>query len=453
MKNLTLIFLVSLFLLPNLLQADNEVISAKCQEIYRTCFQEKLKEIWSAWDWWNAGQLMLSNEEWDKKQGDLIFEMLACDEVAAACVTDSISDTEGFLSKLESTPDIKWEIADPMKEGIDATTLNKAIEEAKNINQLRSFLVAKNGKLVIEEYFDLKGDPRPQRIQSATKSITSLLIGIAIDKGFIDSEAEAIKSYFPEYFAEYPDEEKENITIQQLLTMSSRLNFVDNSAWSKYENTKSWSEPGAYKAYWFADNARDQALGYELVKSDDDQVMLYSTPACDLLTTVIRRSTGMTSKDFADKYLFSPLGIKNYLWIHDSAFNYHGGFTIFLRPRALARIGQMVLDGGRVKDQQIVSQSWLDTSFRVYVPEFVTMDTIPTTVDYGYLWYVGSIKGYKYRFAWGYGGQFIFMIPEANTLVVTTAYPEPDGQTHWDKSQQIIKSLMRTVIEALPKKR
>ena len=452
MKRIVFIPLIALFFPPNLLVADNDVFSAKCREDYSACFSERLEEIFDIVDWWNAGRLMLSNEEWDKKQGDMVFDLLACDEIAAACATNSTPDENKFHSKLKETQDVEWETSDPKKEGFNVTALNKALEKAKSVNQLRSLLIAKNGKLVIEEYYDLKDDPRPQRTQSITKSITSLLIGIAIDKRFIESESIAIKPYFLDYFTKHPNEEKEKITVKQLLTMSSRLNFADNILGSKYKKTKSWNEPGAYRAYWRADNARDLALSYNLVESDDEKVVLYSTPACDLLTTVLRESAGMTSKEFADKYLFGPLGIKNYLWTHDSSFNYRGGFTIFLRPRAIARIGQMLLDRGNHKGQQIVSQKWLDKSFNVFVENFVSLDDVPLNVDYGYLWYLGSLNSYQYRFAWGYGGQFIFIIPDANTLVVTTAFPEPDGLTHWNKSQQIIRDLIGNIIEALPKK-
>jgi len=314
---------------------------------------------------------------------------------------------------------------------------------------MRSFLVVRNGKLVVEEYFERENDPRPQQIKSITKSITSLLIGIAIDKQFITSESVEIKPYFPEYFSTHHDSRKEKITIEQLLTMRSGINFADTAKYSKYENTKSWDEPGAYRAYWRTDNALDLALNYDMVESDDQEIILYSTPAIDLLSTVLERSTGMTTKEFADENLFGPLGITNYTWAHDSAFHYIGGFTIFIRPRSLARVGQLLLQDGKFNNQQIVSKSWIDQSSTVAIPDFVTMETLPATFDYGYLWYLGKFKGFDVKFAWGWGGQFLVLIPEANTLIVTTAWPDPDGVTHWNKSQEIWKKIISNVIESL----
>ncbi len=453
MKQCILIPLIALFLPPNFLKADNEVISDKCQKVYKTCSKQRFEELFSAWDspWFDHG-LTISHEEWVTKTEGIVFQIVACDEVAAACERDRTPDIQRYLDQYFSLPEVEWELTTPKEAGLNSTALQKAISEASKITHLRSLLVASNGKLVVEEYYNRKNDPRPQHVQSVTKSITSLLIGIAIDKGFINSEKEVIKPYFPEYFSKPHDKRKEKITIQQLLTMSSRLNFVDHAVYTNLENIKSWDVPSRRKAYWFADNYLDRALEYDLVESDDDQVVLYNTPACNLLTTILRRSTNMTTKEFADQYLFGPLGIKNYVWFHDSAFNYAGGHTLGIRPRAMARIGQMILDGGKYKGEQIISQGWLKKSFAVSVPEFVDMVDAPQKVDYGYLWWLGEFNNYKYQFAWGWGGQFIFLIPDANTLVITTAYPDPDGPTHWRKSQNIVKNILLNVIKALPNK-
>lgn len=439
-------------LFPNLLRADNEAQSAKCQEAYKTCSKQGFVEIFSLWDVWNSGSLNITHDEWITKQLEKHFQVFACDEVATACESNRAPNTQHFLEQYTILPEVEWEQVAPKESGLNSAVLEKVIVEATKIANLRSLLVTTNGKLVVEEYYNRKEDPRPQHLQSVTKSITSLLIGIAIDKGFIKSENEVIKPYFPEYFSKPHDERKEKITIQQLLTMASRLNFVDNPDYTTYKNINSWWDSGRWEEYWYSDNYLDRPLEDDLVESDDDQVAIYSTPACNLLTTILRKSTNMTTKEFADQYLFGPVGIKNYAWIHDSENNYIGGHTLFLRPRALAKIGQLILDGGKFEDQQIVSQDWLNKSFSVSVPEWVNMVDVPQKVDYGYLWWLGEYNNYKYHFAWGHGGQFLFLIPDANTLIVTTAYPDPDGTTHWEKSQRIIKNIMHNVINALPEK-
>ncbi len=438
--------LVSFSLWLNLSLASDD----ECKAEYQSCVKTNFDKHWVHWDDREAGRIILSHDEFDSKHIDNQFDILACDEVTLACEANREPDFKKYLEDQKSFPEADWLMSTPEKQGLDERKLKKAISAAARIPNFRSILVVKNGKLIAEEYYARKEDPRPQHVQSITKSITSLLIGIAIDQGVIKSEKELIKPFFPEYFSKPHDKRKEKITIEGLLTMSSRLNFADSPYYSEYENTASWHDPGAWRAYWAADNFLDRALNTDLVETDDEIAGIYNTPACNLLTTVLKRSANMNSKEFADKYLFGPLGIKNYMWHHDSDYNYVGGHTIFLRPRDLAKIGQMILDDGKYQGRQIVSEEWLKKSFHPTVTEFAKTDDGRTVFDYGYLWWLGEHKGYQYQFAWGFGGQLLFMIPDANTLVVTTAYPDPTGHTAWLRFQKIIKKVMHRMIDALP---
>ena len=442
-----IIILITIIAWPGISSANGDI----CRSKYQSCVKSKLDESWSLWDDWGSGRLNVSYDELDTRHINIQFDLIACDEITNACKSNREPNFEEFLENHQSLPETDWIVSNPEAEGLDKNKLQETIATAEDISNFRSILIAKNGKLVAEKYFNRKDDPRPQHVQSITKSITSLLIGIAIDKGFIKSEKEVIKPYFPEFFSKPHDKRKQNITIEQLLTMTSRLNFADSPYYSNYENTRHWQEPGAWKAYWYDDNYYDRALNIDLVETDDEIAMIYNTPACNLLTTILKKSTNMTSKEFADMHLFGPLGIKNYFWHHDSNYNYVGGHTIFIRPRDLAKIGQMILDGGKHNERKIVSEDWLQKSFNPYVSDHLTTDDGETVFDYGYLWWLGKYQGYKYQFGWGHGGQFLFMVPDANTFVVTTANPDPSGLTHWERSQTIIKEIMHNVIESLPK--
>ncbi len=446
LAKLCFVFLISTSIYINTTSANEE----ECRLNYTSCVTNNFDALFALWDEWYTGQLNLSFDEFDTKDIDYEFKIFACDDITFACKENREPDFERLLKHQLSFPDAYWQLSTPNEVGLNEAKLQSAVATASAIHGFRSILVVKNGKLVAEEYFARKNDPRPHHVQSITKSITSLLIGIAIDKGVIKSEKEVIKPYFPEYFSKSHDERKQSITIEQLLTMTSRLNFADSPAHSPYENTRHWQEPGSWKAYWYADNFYDRALNVDLVETDDEIAMIYNTPACNLLTSVLKKSANMNTKEFADMYFFGPLGIKNYNWHHDSNYNYVGGHTIFIRPRDLARIGQMILDGGKYQGRQIVSASWLEKSFSPYVSEFVKTDDGETGFDYGYLWWLGEYQGYKYQFAWGHGGQFLFLIPHANTLVVTTAYPDTTGLAHWERSQKIIKGVMFKIIDALP---
>lgn len=449
-KVVTLLFVVFSVCVFSLWMNSSFADDEKCIAEYQSCVKTNFDKHWKHWDDRESGQIVLQHDAFDSKHIDNQFDIFACDEVTLACNAGRAPDFKKFLERRATFPDADWLASKPESEAIDVAKLEQALKTAGGITNFRSILVAKNGKLITEQYFKRKDDPRPQHVQSITKSITSLLIGIAIDQGVIESEKEVIKPYFPEYFSKPHDKRKEKITIEGLLTMSSRLNFADSPYYSKYENTASWHDPGSWRAYWAADNFLDRALNTNFVETDDEIAGIYNTPACNLLTTVLKRSANMNSKEFADKYLFGPLGIKNYVWHHDSDYNYVGGHMIFIRPRDLARIGQMILDGGIYQGRQIVSEQWLAKSFQPTVSKFTTTDDGKTSFDYGYLWWLGEHQGYDYQFGWGFGGQFLFLIPDANTLVVTTAYPDPTGHTHWLRSQKIIKEVMHTVIEALP---
>ncbi len=419
-----------------------------CRSEYKSCVKNNFDTHWEHWD---TAHVNMSHDEFDTIHINNQNSILACDEVTLACKENRKPDFKNYLERIHSYPEASWVESKPEDEGFDNKKLQKAVSTAASINNFRSILVVKNGKLVTEEYYSRKDDPRPQHVQSITKSITSLLIGIAIDQGMIKSEKLEIKPYFPEFFSKPHDERKQKITIEQLLAMSSRLNFADSSVYSTYDNTASWDDPGAWRAYWYSDNYYDDALHADLIESDKEVAALYNTPACNLLTSVLKKSTNMTTKEFSDKYLFGPLGIKNYHWFHDSNYNYIGGHTLFIRPRDLARIGQMILDGGSYDGQQIVSKKWLDKSFTPFVSNFTITDDGKTALDYGYLWWLGEYGGYNYQFGWGFGGQFLFMVPKANTLVVTTAYPDTDATSHWERSQKIIQEVMFGIIDSLPK--
>ncbi len=142
----------------------------------------------------------------------------------------------------------------------------------------------------------------------------------------------------------------------------------------------------------------------------------------------------MTTHEYAEKYLFAPLGIENYLWMHDSAENYYGGFSLFLRPRALARIGQMVLDGGVYKGKRIVSKQWLDKSlFRSF--------SLGGEEDwgYGYLWWQSRVGEHQMISAFGYGGQKISLVPDLDLMVVTTS--DSDFCSHKESEDQFYATM------------
>lgn len=285
------------------------------------------------------------------------------------------------------------ELSTPGLENIDETVLGNVYSDFYDQNKyptIRSLLVLKNGKLISEAYFKDNLDlTKPHALQSATKSITSILFGIAIDKGFISSTQATVKDFFPDYVTG----EKGNITIAQLLSMSAGINFNNETDTEEMINQ--------------ADNSIKYALSFDL-KFTPGTGWLYCDGNNQVVSGIIAKATGMTLEDFGKKYLFDPLGIKNYRWEkHDDNTTY-GAVGLWLTPRSMAKIGLMILNKGLYNNQRIVSEGWILKSTVMQNP----------VKEYGFNWAIFLNYGF---YASGSGGQKIYVFPQKNLVIVTTA--------------------------------
>lgn len=279
------------------------------------------------------------------KLGELDYQFVHCQDQQSQCKNSE----KNRWKKIYDTPDISLETADPSKHGLSESDIDKIKDNINDLPNLKSLLVLRNGKLIYEKHDDSEKEVKPHHVWSITKSMISLLVGIAIDDGYLESEELLIKPYFLDCYSMNHDVRKDKITIKHALAMTTTLNFTDNNNWSYDGNF--------FAQFMRDDNARDWILDREMfLTSEAGEQWFYGAPNADLLSTIISAAAGMTTREYAEKYLFVPLGINNYLWMHDSAENYYDGFSLFLRPRALARIGQMVLDGGVYQGKRIVSK-------------------------------------------------------------------------------------------------
>lgn len=279
--------------------------------------------------------------------------------------------------------------------------LKSTMEQAESIESLRSILIQKDGNLVGEEYFRNASPDHPYNIKSASKSIITLLVGIAVDKGDMAID-NTLGDYFPDYFESNPDPKKESVTIRNLLSMQSGLettSFYNYGAWVISDD---WAE-------FQLDQPFEEEPGGKMV---------YSTGTSHLLSIILTKATGMSTKAFAEKYLFDPLTIQVGGWDRDPQGYYMGGNNLALTPEALLKIGQLMLNGGTWKGEQIVSKEWVRDSFQTYTRSNFN------PYDYGYMWWNRPVGGYDVYFAWGFGGQYIFIIPDLNSVTVMTSFLE-----------------------------
>lgn len=270
---------------------------------------------------------------------------------------------------------------------------------ANMYGRINSFLLVKNGKLICEEYFYGYSAKDLHQIESSTKSITSLLIGIAKDKGMVDDIHEPLYQIFPTYSqlktGEYP-----KITIAHLLSMTSGYS-------NEYEP-------------WKNHNRIDFSLKRKLVEPVGEK-FIYDGGNTEILGAVIKSKTGMYADVFANKYLFKPIGIERYDWsvFKQDSFPCLGG-SLELLPRDMAKIGWLVLNNGKFGNQQVISKKWIQESTTPKTQTHIPGD------DYAFHWWNITLNSgpAKYKTIWanGMGSQFIYIFPELNVVIVTTGH-------------------------------
>ena len=242
-------------------------------------------------------------------------------------------------------------------------------------------------------------------VYSCTKSILSALIGIAIDKGIISPVEDPVCSYLPELSAQLNDS-KRQITIADLLTMTSGLEWEEFD--KPYWEMKKSADPVKFTF--------DKPLNHE-----PGAVFTYNSGGSHVLAVLLQQASGMNVSDFAIKYLFQPLGIEQFKW-NDILGTPEGGTGLQLHLTDLAVFGDLYLNKGSYRGQQIVSEAWTQESTKVH--HKALMHYKPNIFGaYGYHWWVSPARKespLEYYFALGFGGQYLFVIPSLSIVAAVT---------------------------------
>jgi CubicO group peptidase (beta-lactamase class C family) len=283
--------------------------------------------------------------------------------------------------------------------------LDGSFSDAELINNLTSLVVYQNGSLVKQVFRKTVNESTPQDIRSVTKSVTSLLIGIAIDKGFIQSVEQSVTDFSIHSLDSVPSI-LSKIKISHLLSMTSGFKSDELSSVYYYNN---WIQSNNQIQYLF-----DMPLSYEPGKQ-----FSYNSAAFHLLSIILSHASNMQTSDFAKKYLSEPLGMEERTWEKDHQGFNNGSAGLELSPNEMVKIGQLILNHGKYNGKQIVSSRWVDQMITTHVS---TNGTQPYGTGYGYGWWTGETLLHKYVFANGYGGQFIVIVPDLNLIVAATNY-------------------------------
>jgi CubicO group peptidase (beta-lactamase class C family) len=295
--------------------------------------------------------------------------------------------------------------------------LSNAAMAARELPQLHSLLVSRRGELVLEHYAPKITASRLANIKSASKSIISVLVGIAIGRGLIRGVDEPIATYLPQ-LARAPAA-KRAITIEDLLTMRSGLESTSGGNYGPWVRSRNW-------------------VRYVLdrpVVAEPGTSMEYSTGTSHLLSAILTRATKMSTWQFAQERLARPLGISLAQWPRDPQGIYLGGNEMLMTPRQMVAFGEMFLNRGAVKGRQVLSPAWVDDSCR---PR--TRSRWDLSREYGYGWWIQDVGGHRACFAWGHGGQYIFTFRDLDLVVVvtsTTAASE-EGYEYRDRLLRVV---------------
>jgi CubicO group peptidase (beta-lactamase class C family) len=305
--------------------------------------------------------------------------------------------------------------------GLDRALLDTAYAQAARLPRLRSLLVARDGEILAERYFRGATAERAANVKSVSKSIVSALVGIAVAEGHLRGPEQPVAPFFPEHLARDPDPRKRAITIGNLLSMQSGLERTSGPGYGAWVTSRDWVR---------------HALARPMVE-DPGGRMLYSTGNTHLLSAILTEATGRSTWAYARDVLAEPLGVRLPRWPTDPQGIYFGGNEMRLTPRAMVRFGELYRNGGRYGGRQVVPEAWVRASLTPRTRSPWSGD------EYGYGWFLSTAGGHPMFYAWGYGGQFIFVVPELRLTVVTTSDPDlPREGDHLDEIRRILRTLI-----------
>jgi CubicO group peptidase (beta-lactamase class C family) len=274
----------------------------------------------------------------------------------------------------------------------------QVLAAAKDLPRLHSLIVSRNGAVVFERYFNGTRAARPANVKSVSKSIVSALVGVAIDRRLIAGTDAPIVGWFPELKSDQ-EAVKRTITVEDLLTMRSGLESTSNRNYGAWVQSRNWVQ---------------HALRRPLISAPGTS-MQYSTGNSHLLSAILTTATRSSTWRFANDTLGKPLGFNFPQWPQDPQGIYFGGNDMLMTPRQMLAFGELYLNKGRAGSTQVVPASWIERSL-------VPRGRSPISgTEYGYGWWIREMGGHRAYYAWGFGGQYIFVVPDLELVVVTTS--------------------------------
>jgi CubicO group peptidase (beta-lactamase class C family) len=340
-----------------------------------------------------------------------------------------------------------WPVSTPAEQGLDPKLVAKLYLDAAKLQTLFGLLVVKNGYLIAEKYFNEGSIEQLSGRQSATKSFTSALVGIALDQGYLSSVDQKMIEFFPEFAGQINDPRKEQITIRDLLQM--RAGYPDELRTPPYFDILFLSD----NWHWLP-----HLVDFPLV-SDPGTEFNYSNLTSHLLGVIVARACDTVLKSYGQEHLFSPINEEVGDWTTD-ADNYNLGCTeIYVTARDMAKFGLLYLNDGVYEGKRVISADWVRDSLNRYSENIKVGEWLTSRygyfrdLGYGYQWWSGRAGKHHFNYAAGHGGNYIVLLHELDMIIVTTADPLHDL---WEgdpwKYEGAINNVVGRFIKSLPRK-
>ena len=345
-------------------------------------------------------------------------------EIANNIEANAIETTNTFENQLVAEaiqteperPKFEWQHDSPENHNLSESAIS-SVHSTIDEYPINAEVIVKEGVIVDEYYKDGYNSNSVFTMQSTSKSITSAIVGIVIDKGYISGVDVPISNYFPEIL-ESDSEYLKEVTIRHLLTHTAGFSANDTNNWSDWRSSKNWV---------------DYVLNSPIV-SRPGTTFNYFTGNTHLLSAIIQKATGKTTYEFGKEYLFDPLGMDSVTCSTDAQGISDGGNGFALNPYDMAKFGQLFLNNGVWDGEQIISEQWVKDSTSMQ------FNRSSGSADYGCQWWVRTFgdNAHPGYFAQGHYGQYIFVVPDLNLVVAITSHYEGSSSVYWQMMNTIV---------------
>ncbi|WP_084166356.1 serine hydrolase domain-containing protein [Stutzerimonas azotifigens] len=301
----------------------------------------------------------------------------------------------GWLALLVVSP---WAAAD--------TELDALLDQSERLEPLRTVLAARDGRIIAERGYRGHRTTEPTNIKSASKTVISALVGIAIDKGVLQGTEQPVAELLKDDLPADPDPRLRRVTVGHLLSMQAGLGSTSGRNYGAWVASRNWVRAALARPF------EDEPGG----------AMIYSTGSTHLLSAILTRRTGQSTLSLARQWLGPLEGFAIGAWTRDPQGIYLGGNEMAMTPRSLLALAELYRRGGiTASGRRLLSENWIEASWTPRTRSRYTGH------GYGYGWFATRLGGEEVRYGWGYGGQMLYVVPGLEMTLVMTSDTQPAG--------------------------